>query len=63
MGIENTDNALLPREENSLLQRDESPLWCDSLSDSVLSLLEENARLRRLAKLSNLLPSNVTGRT
>jgi len=38
------------------LREDESPLWGDEHTDDVLSLLEENARLRGLVvKLSNLI--------
>ena len=46
--------------QNSL---DESPLPGDESTDDVLSLLEENARLRGLVvKLSNLILRNVADR-
>jgi hypothetical protein len=46
--------------QNSL---DESPLPGDESTDDVLSLLEENARLRGLVvKLSNLILKNVADR-
>ena len=50
-----SDDALSLLEENAL-RGDEPALWGDEHTDDVHSLLEENARLRKLAvELSNLL--------
>jgi hypothetical protein len=53
---ENTDSLL---EENAL-RGDEPSLWGDEHSDDMHSLLEENARLRRLlVQVSDLIRRNV----
>ena len=52
---ENTDGAVSLPEDN-----DEPSLWGDEHSDDMHSLLEENARLRRLlVQLSDLIRRNV----
>jgi hypothetical protein len=53
--------AYPPRDKQDRL--DESPLRGDEYTDDVLSLLEENARLRGIVvKLSNLILRNVADR-
>ena len=56
---ENTEGAVLLLEENAL-RGDEPSLWGDEHSDDMHSLLEENARLRRLlVQVSDLIRRNV----
>jgi hypothetical protein len=56
---ENTDFAVSLLEENAL-RGDEPSLWGDEHSDDTHSLLEENARLRRLlVQVSDLIRRNV----
>jgi hypothetical protein len=56
---ENTDFAVSLLEENAL-RGDEPSLWGDEHSDDMHSLLEENARLRRLlVQVSDLIRRNV----
>jgi hypothetical protein len=55
---ENADGAVSPLEENAL-RGDEPSLWDDEHSDDMHSLLEENARLRRLlVQLSDIILRN-----
>jgi hypothetical protein len=55
-GDESTDHLRPLPEENAGLRADETPLWGEEYSGDVLSLLEENARLRGLVmNLSNLM--------
>ena len=56
---ESTEGAVSLLEENAL-RGDEPPIWGDKHSDYMHSLLEENARLRKLlVQLSDLIRRNV----